>query len=910
MAHLIIPDQNSYVTYTSQTGTGPFVVPFAIFEKADLTVEVGGVAIAQAAFSFTDTSSPAVTGGYQTGTITLSVAADAEDVVIYRKINAKRTSDMGPGPQTRDALNSALDRVHAQLQDARRDLNRAYLAPIGSVIDDAITDNIAAVAEIADQIVALADLDVEIEALGAITSAISTVAASVADIVVVAAALTGSSVANELLVTPFGGTVAATLAAQFAYIDRPEHYAIPSGEVGDGAHGYAGVAVATDNTFTGGSWTAADVGKLFSAEDVGPLRYRALSATISAGGSTHAVGDILTVSGGTATVAAEFRVDQISGGGATGPVTAVSRVNSGLYAATPSNAASTTSDSSGTGCSLTITYEQVYLPLTTTISGYNSAGSIELADAPSRSLTSVKYTYGSDNTAALQACINSLGYGGGMALRGKIYCYKNLTLPTNLISGVYFSGRNGIICQFGMAELASCGADGSSAYAVATSRWLTGASEGTFTGSPWDTTNIVFNACGKERGFVAKQFLGRALNCWFRGATIADVELTRANQDGSDGTASYQADNAWINCRFDGTGLFQFRNLGDTTGPSDASTDADLKGCVFYGRDVATFGVWLGNGGGWICTNNRFYGHAIAGGYVHTMSRGFMWAVNNMDGTESTVTPGLIVRAVGSFPDALIGPGNKWYTNLRVDFSPGTGSERVHVRGDHFSTKIAGTPDAKVVHNNNNANKVLDIRGCVSDADPIYEMATGNTAGIVLVHDCTSATAGVANNIDNLLHDASTAGGPFRRNVRRGNGDTGRVIFHEVFSGEDSGGAVQQYAGLRVQIGSNTAGAESGVFFFDTVQSGTVAARFKLATGFFAETLTDPGAGNFNALTAYQVNNVKVVGTRKTGWATATGTATRTTFDTTTVTTAQLAERVKALIDDLHATAGHGLIGT
>lgn len=54
----------------------------------------------------------------------------------------------------------------------------------------------------------------------------------------------------------------------------------------------------------------------------------------------------------------------------------------------------------------------------------------------------------------------------------------------------------------------------------------------------------------------------------------------------------------------------------------------------------------------------------------------------------------------------------------------------------------------------------------------------------------------------------------------------------------------------------------------------------------------------------------QVLGPRKTGWATATGTATRTTFDTATVTLPQLAERFKALIDDLHATAGHGLIGT
>jgi hypothetical protein len=53
-------------------------------------------------------------------------------------------------------------------------------------------------------------------------------------------------------------------------------------------------------------------------------------------------------------------------------------------------------------------------------------------------------------------------------------------------------------------------------------------------------------------------------------------------------------------------------------------------------------------------------------------------------------------------------------------------------------------------------------------------------------------------------------------------------------------------------------------------------------------------------------STVKVVGSRVTGWTAATGTPTRTTFATSTVTTAQLAERVKALIDDL---ISHGLIG-
>ena len=72
----------------------------------------------------------------------------------------------------------------------------------------------------------------------------------------------------------------------------------------------------------------------------------------------------------------------------------------------------------------------------------------------------------------------------------------------------------------------------------------------------------------------------------------------------------------------------------------------------------------------------------------------------------------------------------------------------------------------------------------------------------------------------------------------------------------------------------------------------------------------DMGVGTLNAAAAIYVWGSKVVDDRRTGWTTATGTATRTSFATNTVTLPQLAERVKALIDDLHADAGHGLIGS
>lgn len=70
-------------------------------------------------------------------------------------------------------------------------------------------------------------------------------------------------------------------------------------------------------------------------------------------------------------------------------------------------------------------------------------------------------------------------------------------------------------------------------------------------------------------------------------------------------------------------------------------------------------------------------------------------------------------------------------------------------------------------------------------------------------------------------------------------------------------------------------------------------------------------AGNLNLATGdIQIGGTRVVGARKAGWSVATGTATRTTFDTATVTLPQLAERVKAIVDDLHATAGHGMFGS
>ena len=65
--------------------------------------------------------------------------------------------------------------------------------------------------------------------------------------------------------------------------------------------------------------------------------------------------------------------------------------------------------------------------------------------------------------------------------------------------------------------------------------------------------------------------------------------------------------------------------------------------------------------------------------------------------------------------------------------------------------------------------------------------------------------------------------------------------------------------------------------------------------------------GSADVSQEYRQNGVRVVGGRAAGWTAPTGTASRGAFDTATVGTAELAERLKALIDDLLA---HGLIGS
>ncbi len=139
MARLTIPDEQTFATFTVTTSTSAFPITFSLFAKADLRVQVNGVALDQSAFTFTGTLLEG--GGYDGGTVTLTDAA-VGTVAIFRDVRPQRTSNFAPAASTpAQVVDAAFNRLTANVQDQRRDTDRALKLPIGDSADVGVVAN-------------------------------------------------------------------------------------------------------------------------------------------------------------------------------------------------------------------------------------------------------------------------------------------------------------------------------------------------------------------------------------------------------------------------------------------------------------------------------------------------------------------------------------------------------------------------------------------------------------------------------------------------------------------------------------------------------------------------------------------------------------------------------------------------
>lgn len=146
---------------------------------------------------------------------------------------------------------------------------------------------------------------------------------------------------------------------------------------------------------------------------------------------------------------------------------------------------------------------------------------------------------------------------------------------------------------------------------------------------------------------------------------------------------------------------------------------------------------------------------------------------------------------------------------------------------------------------------------------------------------------------------------------------SGATLLRLPLASSAAGDAVNFSAGLKtvaLTVGAawfmgQEEGGEVGIADVEGLQA-ALDGKAGLAGAAFTGSISAPGlglGGDADAGGAYKIDGVKVVGNRVTGWGAPTGTASRAAFDTGAITAGQLAQRVKALIDDLRA---HGLIGS
>lgn len=322
---------------------------------------------------------------------------------------------------------------------------------------------------------------------------------------------------------------------------------------------------------------------------------------------------------------------------------------------------------------------------------------------------------GSDDTGAIQEALLSAKVGDSVAfVPGGVYAVRNLLLPTPTSNGFL---RTGLVCIGGMATIKAIQGP-SDRYMIATERW---AKNSMYADRPWTVSNLLFDGSGiVDYPFISKGWASIYEKCVFIGGRRSSFLFTRRNMDGSNGTTAYLSGCIWDRCRLDGG----FETEGQVGSDLDGPTDGSLLGC-----DITNGLLALANCSGWTVSNSRTYGPG-GGASFDGLSRGFVCANNNFDGTE-----GVSLRRFTFYNMAGIGPGNAYYVPLRVYFDNDSRPQVCIVRGETFAGNQNASVLAYISHENNSSLKTIRSEGNYFKTPDPYRLGAGNTLGLYDIRD-------------------------------------------------------------------------------------------------------------------------------------------------------------------------------
>lgn len=279
---------------------------------------------------------------------------------------------------------------------------------------------------------------------------------------------------------------------------------------------------------------------------------------------------------------------------------------------------------------------------------------------------------------------------------------------------------------------------------------------------------------------------------------------------------------------------------------------------------------------------------------VTTLNGGnFAASIGNIAGTATTINGGLFTVSAGaaSFCTTVRGISIVASSSNTVAATSCIGIEIGDITGTATNKYALKTGVGKVYIGDttaatNSTSGALIVAGDIGVAGSIYAGGDVHGDNIWLLEPRSSTTIIDANS---LVYNQFAGTKWLDGSVTNLNVPTNSGMLHQFDSLFGTGTAakyrVQEY--LLASSGSNAR------FWKRTESNNTWGSWLEIA--FLEKANTWTGIQNFT--TQINIGGIKVVGARDTGWAAATGTATKTTFATSTVTLSQLAERVKALID-------------